>query len=141
MAWAIKNPQRCFPGDGLGHQESPTLLPGDGLGHQEFPTPQRCFRVMAWARPGPPPRAVFRSDGGPGCRLVGATSPDLSETNEINETIRGPGHGSGWRVGKNDRTDSRQQESVLSLRLHPDPAVRFFLTTRKNLTDGGKRSP
>src|SRR5260370_9729743 len=110
MAWAIKSPQRCFGvmawaknsptlphGDGLSHQEFPTLLQGDGLGHQESPT---LLRVMAWARPGPPTRAVFRSDGGPGWRLVGATSPDLSETNEINETIRGLGHGSGWRVGK-----------------------------------------
>ena len=38
-------------------------------------------------------------------RSVGATSPEMNETNEIGETNRGPGHGSGSRVGTNGRTD------------------------------------
>jgi len=74
-------------------------------------------------------------------RSVGATSPEMSETNEINETNRAPGHGSGSRVGTNVGTNSQRWKSVLTLRLKLDPAVRFFLVVRKNLTEDGKGSP
>ena len=60
-------------------------------------------------------------------RSVGATSPEMSETNEINETTRGPGHGSGSRVGTNVGTSSQRWKSVLTLRLDLDPAVRRYL--------------
>ena len=38
-------------------------------------------------------------------RSVGAMSPEMNETNEIGETNRGPGLGSGSRVGTNGTTD------------------------------------